>query len=304
MQHIQEILASITDPGMKEACMHLWQTVQRAYVAENGDKQRTGTPAAADQPAPAVLAFPVQWPDDQRGIPSALLRSALFGVVRRGRRRALEGEVIAAWKGVTLRYTGFRLDQADLDVYLEVLHLAQKHGELGRYIPCSVYGILKAIGRHTGKSQHEWLKRAMRRLAGLVEITIGHLTYAGPLLEEFCLDEERGCYLLKLNPKLARLFIDNYTLLASADRQRLRGDLTKWLHGYVCSHQATPTQPHRIGLDKLRELCGAEVTSRKRKWREEVKKAMAQLERLRVVVAWQIVNDVLEFIRPSKGLSG
>lgn len=304
MQHIQEILASITDPGMREACMHLWQTVQRTYVTENGDEQKTTPPAAADQPAPAVLAFTIQWPDDQRGIPSALLRSALFGVVRRGRRRALEGEVVAAWKGVTIRYTGFRLDQADLDVYLEVLHLARKHGKLGQYIPCSAHALLKAIGRHTGKSDHEWLKGAMRRLSGLVEITIGHLTYAGPLVQEFCFDKKRKCYLLLLNPKLARLFMDNYTLLAIADRKRLRGDLTKWLHGYVCSHKATPTQPHQIGLTRLRELCGAEVTAGQRKWRQEVKQAMAQLAQHGLVISWQLVDDVLEFVRLPKGLPG
>ena len=62
-----------------------------------------------------VVRLPL-WPAELRTCPSCVLRSALFGVVQRGRRKALEREILATWEGVTLRYTGWRLDQADLDV--------------------------------------------------------------------------------------------------------------------------------------------------------------------------------------------
>lgn len=306
MQHIQEILESITDPGMREVCAHLWQTVQQ-HLGKNEAGTAVDTvedTARKDELVEGIASFPVQWPDGQRGIPSALLRSALFGVVRRGRRRALEREILASWPDAIIRYTGFRLDQADLDVYLEILHLAMRHGFLGAKITCSASAILRSIGRHTGKSDHEWLKRVMNRLGGFVEITVKSIGYAGPLVQEFYYDDESGRWMVQLNAKLARLFCDNYTLLSIGSRHRLRGDLAKWLHGYVCSHKATPTQPHRIGLTKLQELCGAEVTAGQRKWRQEVKQAMTQLERLGIVAFWQIVNDVLEFVRPPKSLPG
>ncbi|RMD64931.1 hypothetical protein D6833_03655, partial [Candidatus Parcubacteria bacterium] len=54
--------------------------------------------------------------DPMREIPSDYIRSALFGVVRKGRRRYLEREPIAAWQNVSIEYTGQRLDQYDLDV--------------------------------------------------------------------------------------------------------------------------------------------------------------------------------------------
>ncbi|MCP3887517.1 MAG: hypothetical protein GY702_01425, partial [Desulfobulbaceae bacterium] len=38
------------------------------------------------------------WPVQVRGIPNICLRSALFGVVQRGRRRAVKGELLASVK--------------------------------------------------------------------------------------------------------------------------------------------------------------------------------------------------------------
>ena len=56
------------------------------------------------------------WPEKTRGVPNLCLRSALFGVIKRGRRRAVKGELVAAVKGLDIRYTGWRLDQGDFDV--------------------------------------------------------------------------------------------------------------------------------------------------------------------------------------------
>jgi hypothetical protein len=36
------------------------------------------------------------WPAQTRGIPNICLRSALFGIIQRGRRKAVKGELIAA----------------------------------------------------------------------------------------------------------------------------------------------------------------------------------------------------------------
>ena len=57
---------------------------------------------------------------------------------------------------------------------------------LGTRCEFSVYGILKALGRKTGKSEHEWLKNAFARLMGCgVELTNQQerKTYGGSLLE-------------------------------------------------------------------------------------------------------------------------
>ena len=80
---------------------------QRAAAAQ------ASTPAEA--PAPAVQ-LPL-WPEPVRGVPNGFLRSALFGAIRKGRRRFVKGERLAALDGIEIHYTGERLDQGDLDVY-------------------------------------------------------------------------------------------------------------------------------------------------------------------------------------------
>ena len=66
----------------------------------------------------------------------------------RGRRRALEREILATWAGVVIRYTGWRLDQADLDVWLSALHLAREH-PLGEPVSVRINAVLRAMGRPT-----------------------------------------------------------------------------------------------------------------------------------------------------------
>jgi hypothetical protein len=121
----------------------------------------------------------------------------------------LEGEILATWEGVIIRYTGWWLDQADLDVWLTALHIAREYN-LGMQVPVTINGMLKAMGRPTDGRSHEWFKSAIRRLtACAVEITVGRKTYGGPLIEGFERDEMTGDYVLFLNPKLAVLFEDN-----------------------------------------------------------------------------------------------
>ena len=84
--------------------------------------------APADQqeprPPPKVIQLPL-WPEPKRGAPNAVLRGALFAAVHKDRQYMRRKELIAAQDGITIRYTGEQLDQADLDVWEQVLHLAR-----------------------------------------------------------------------------------------------------------------------------------------------------------------------------------
>jgi len=129
-----------------------------------------------------ALASPAQlplWPEPMRGVPNGILRSALFGAVKRGKRRYMEREAVAAVDGIDLIYTGPRLDQADLDVWEGALHLARLI-PLGDRIEFTEKGFLKLIGRggeggeNIGKSDREWLKKTLARLkANAVEVNQG-----------------------------------------------------------------------------------------------------------------------------------
>ena len=245
-----------------------------------------------------VVQLPV-WPETMSACPACMLRSALFGVVRRGRRKALERQPLPAWEGVTVRYTGMQLDQADLDVWLMALQLARAV-PLGEPMYFSAHGLLQAIGRATGRQNHEWLKGAFARLtACAVEITMANKTYMGPLIHDLYRDEATGSYALVLNPKLTVLF-DSLTWQEWLVRLALKTELAKWLLGYVQSHQATSAKPHRISLERLRALCGSK-TEMLKKFRQQLKGAMGELKTTAVVREWRFTEgDALEFVRPEK----
>jgi Replication initiator protein A len=70
---------------------------------------------------------------------------------------------IGSLQGVSVRYTGEQLDQSDLDVWEQAVHLARRH-PLGNVCHFTAYAFLKALGRNTGKSQYEWLDDVIDRL--------------------------------------------------------------------------------------------------------------------------------------------
>ncbi|MCK7577117.1 MAG: hypothetical protein MZV65_15635 [Chromatiales bacterium] len=104
------------------------------HIAERA-RQRPRAPALGNRPEPAPVVRLPLWPAELRTCPSCVLRSALF---RRGAAGATakpwKSEILATWEGVTIRYTGWRLDQGDLDVWLAALHLAREHN-LGVRLP-------------------------------------------------------------------------------------------------------------------------------------------------------------------------
>lgn len=284
------------------------QAQARAKAAVQEPAKIPATPPAlnsppvvpAKPPAGQVIKLP-PWAGGLRACPSSVLRSALFRVIERGQRQALQRVVLAAWPGITIRYTGWQLDQSDLDVWLTVLHIAREQA-LGVRVPVAAHRLLRAMGRATGRTNHEWLKVAMARLNGaVVEITAYGKTYSGPLVMEFVRDESTGHYLLSLNPNLVVLFEDDaFTRLEWEQRQGLSKDLAKWLHGYILSHRATAKHPHRIGLERLRELCGSDI-ERVVDFRKGSRAAMQELQAAGVVTAWRITeNNALEVVRPRK----
>ena len=136
-----------------------------------------------------VIQLPL-WPESKRGAPNAVLRGALFAAIQGKTRVALDRELLAAQQGLEIRFTGWQLSQSDLEVWEQVLHLARTQA-LGTRCYFNAHGFLKALGRQTGNSGHEWLKSAIARLGSAwVEITSGGRTYFGTLIEGGARDEQ------------------------------------------------------------------------------------------------------------------
>ena len=226
-------------------------------LSDNAFQQRIanlGKQASARERDSKVYQLPI-WPEPARGIPNPVLRGALFAAVQGKNRAVFQREPLACQKGLQIRFTGIQLDQSDLDVWEQALHLARLH-PLGTRCEFSVYGFLKALGRKTGKSEHEWLKNSFARLMGCgVELTNQQerKTYGGSLLE-FMRDDESGRYVVIFNPKILTFYEGGWTAIDWQDRQLLRGKpLALWLHGYLATH----AKPYPIKIETIRSFSGS-----------------------------------------------
>lgn len=274
-----------------------WTTKLERYAA-NG---RVSAVADGCEQEATIAQLPL-WPEPQRVAPNAILRSALFGVVRRGKRRFVEGEtlLVSAWSGSSIRFMGQQLGQYDLDVWLQALHIARQQ-DLGdaNGIRFTARSFLKAMGRkYSGDAAHVLFRSFERMVACAVTIRVGKVRYMGSLVESLVQHEPTQLYVLRLNPKLRALFGTGNTRMDWATRLALPTDLSRWMHGYVLSHRATKASPHRIGVATLRDLSGSTAAALW-KFREHLRRAMTLLAEVRAVTIWRITKgDALEFVRP------
>lgn len=250
------------------------------------------------QTAAEIVQLPL-WPKTEKAAPNSLLRSALFGIgSSRGKRHYCERERIAAWRGFEIRYTGQRLNQNDLDVWLNAIELLRE-GELGQRIHFTFRGFLKDLGRSGSGQNMEWLKKTISRLtACAVEISDGEKTYGGSLIQEFGWDFRTDDFFLVLNPRISSLFArEQYTRLHWETRLALPSGFAQWLHGYVCSHRATPEAPHKVRLETLYKLSGS-AQKELRFFRRTVRAGAEALQNAAVIANWELTAaDVLIFSR-------
>jgi hypothetical protein len=253
-----------------------------------------GNHASARARDSKVYQLPL-WPEPARGIPNPVLRGALFAAVQGKNRAVFQRELLACQKGLQIRFTGIQLDQSDLDVWEQALHLARLH-PLGTRCEFSVYGFLKALGRKTGKSEHEWLKNSFARLMGCgVELTNQQerISYGGSLLE-FMRDDESGRYVVIFNPKILTFYEGGWTAIDWQDRQLLRGKpLALWLHGYLATH----AKPYPIKIETIRSFSGSsnkEIRGFKRK----LIAALNELKKIEFIMDFNFEGDHVIINKP------
>lgn len=222
------------------------------------------------------------WPNIQRGVPNALARSALFCVGKRGERRYYNKEVVAAAKGTELVYTGSELRQDDLDVFLQVLHLA-KEQKLGENIKFTARSMIVALQWQTHSDSYERLSDAMNRMkATAIRLTVenqtgGRISYTGSLMGEFTWRETGSNeplreWTVSLEKNIVKLFApDAYSLLNWQSRLDL-APLAKFLHSYYSTHK----EPFPVKVETLHKLTNSGVKELY-KFRYSLKKALAAL---------------------------
>lgn len=237
-------------------------------------KQRAEREPLPGKPLPKnVVQLPL-WPEPVRAVPNGFLRSALFGAIGKGKRRYMQGELVAAVDGVEIRYTGQRLDQGDLDVWESVLH-AVRLQELGSQCRLTSYALLKLMGKtDTGKNRATLQTRIERLRANALTVKQGRFSYIGGLIAGAAKDEDTQEWVIELDAKMRPLFAaDQFTQIEWTVRHALTGQpLAQWLHGFYATH----AKPFPMKVETLLSLSGSENTE-PRSSRQKLRKALDAL---------------------------
>jgi TrfA protein len=270
----------VSDPERLDA--ELARTLERLGNAIKANAQTE--PLQSEPPKPAKIIQLPLWPEPVRGMPNPALRSALFSAIQSKDRRFINYEKIAAVSGVEIRFKGEQLNQEDFEVCAQVFHLARLH-PLGDICHTAAHGFLKALGRHTGNSEHQQLHQSLLRLqAHSIEIKAGRYTYFGSLIMEGIKDEITRHYRITVNPKLAPLFFNGWTALDAEQRQKLRGKpLALWFQAFYASH----AKPYPYKVETLRELSGSR-TATLFNFRRAVRRALTELIAAGAIATYEI----------------
>ena len=302
---MQESLSHIADEGLRNAVAGLGRQVVKQEAEKIDAKKTEPTVQEPDEYAdeeewelhdiPPEKRFPARefhlpwWGENKRGVPNSILRGALFPAIQGKTRRALKGELLATQKGVEIRFTGWQLDQADLDVWEQVLHMHMTQDlPLGVQMSFTAHSLLLALGLSTGKSDYNWLKDSFRRLAGAV-VEISHargMTYAGNMLD-FWRDDNDNTYIIEVNPRLAGVYEAGWTAIDHDKTQEFRRKpLALWLLRFYASH----AKPFAVTVDYLYRLSGS-GNKIIRDFKYQLKKALARLEESAAIQSFSFDGD-------------
>lgn len=241
----------------------------------------------------AVVQLPL-WPEPKRGAPNSFIRSALFAAIQSKDRQFIKEAVLASQDGITVKFTGEQLNQADLDVWETIVHLAREH-PLGTFCSFTAHGLLKALGLPTGNSQHKQLHSTILRLtACAVEVTHEGKTYFGPLIMSGAKDELTRHYGVELNKGIIRLFGENqWTALDWQQRQALRGQpLAQALHAFYSSHR----EPYAVKLATLKAYTGSR-NKQAASFKRQVRAALDDLVSVGFLASYEIAGDLVRVRR-------
>lgn len=252
--------------------------------------------AARERQASLQKQLPL-WPESMRGAPNVFLRGALFAAIQGKTRKALKRELLPTLKNVEIRFTGWQLDQSDLDVWETVVHLYRLNG-LGDRVEFSANQILKALDRGTGKSQHEWLKNVFSRLysAGLEVkgLKDNDISFFGTLLKG-ARDEVKQKYIVELDTRFLTMYSAGWTQVEWSQRQKLRRKpLALWLHGWFSSH----ARPYPMKLQTYHDLC-ASGNQDIANFKILLVSALEDLRAVGMIIRWEIVDDLVSVVKIS-----
>jgi hypothetical protein len=218
--------------------------------------------------------------EDKRAIPNSFLRGSLFGMVRKGRRKLVGEEPIFTMSNYDLSFTGFELDQNDLEVWDTLMYLAKERC-IDSELRITLYDLCQKLRLKDNNINREAvIKRIERLKIGTVKIKTANKTYFGSLIDDGYIDtSEGGKLVIRYNKKLAPLFVEDYTFV-SADIRHLLGDsqLARWLYSFYESHK----KPIPLAINFIQKLCRSE--SQSKEFKRLIIKSLNEVKKAKISV--------------------
>lgn len=237
------------------------------------------------------------WAEELREAPNEALRCALFTPRNKNQKREnLNKQEIASYGTSRVIYTGEELRQDDLDVWLQVLHIARQQ-PLGAPVHFNPNEMKQMLKWGWGKDRTERLKVNLLRLkANAVEFHSARLGkgVVMSLIRKFEYSDEiegkrgQSDWVIELEPEIAILFGGGVysTRIEWEQRMALSGNLSKWLHGFYSTHK----EPHPLTSELLLSTAGSRVKS-KHKARELLVAAHEELKRVGFIESYEMNKE-------------
>jgi hypothetical protein len=235
----------------------------------------------------AQMAF---WPEEVAAMPTELTRTALFPLVRRGKRKMLKWEKIDSRQDVEIRFFGEQLDQADADLWLACLRMGRGL-PMGQRLYTNAALLLREIGRADDGRSRQWLTDSLKRMSGAAfEIKAKRndkkfLVTTGML--KFGIEETSRRLFIRLDPDGARLF-ENLAYVDWEQRKQLSSNMAKALQMYVCGHARSAT--HKVRVKDLAGWMGYE--GRLSQFLRSLRPALTKLETAGLIASPLIKSGV------------
>ena len=233
------------------------------------------------------IIFPDKLPKTATGTSVSFVRSAVFGMVKRGKRRLVGDEKLSSNGGFDIYFTGYEVDQNDLSTFMAVCDLYREEPDKVEFgvLRCKMYSIVKRLGLHENSKMRKIItERLVRLTKAHVAVVSGSKIVAGTILSTFYTDEETGDVLIRPNVELQNLFLGReWQLIDKKVRYALGSNqLAMWLHAFYSSHKAPI---FRYNVETLKDLCRSQTKELKR-FRFQLKDALT---------FWQSTDPALDY---------
>lgn len=238
--------------------------------------------------------------EHMRAMPNHLARSSLFAPVARGRRKMHDAVLLHSRCDAEIRFSGKQLDEAQADVWMQCLKVAEKH-PLGTPVVVSRADFLRAIKRTDTGPNYRWLHQTMKDLSlgmlvievvksnGLRKLSIGK-TEALHLINGFRYDDDAEQYTLTIDPRWSLMF-GNSEFARIDWEKRMQIDSRQVLAKSLQRLIATSSNSlQRYSLEYLRDRAQSE--GRMRDFKAALTVALAELARVGAIKSWTLGKSV------------